>query len=98
MGVLKIYKSYSFIDKDPIIDRLRTALKDSGMSYADVEREGGPTASCLGAWFDGNTKRPQFATAMAAARAMGYDLVLAKDGKLTEANVIRLPQKSTKTG
>lgn len=72
------YKSYSFVDKDPIIDRIRTIVADEGESYADIHEMSGVSTSTLYAWFDGDTKRPQYATVMAVARSLGYDMTLTK--------------------
>jgi transcriptional regulator with XRE-family HTH domain len=68
------YKSYSFTDKDPIIDEIRTVVQDSGVSYRQIEEESGVTGSTLHAWFHGKTRRPQAATLNAVARALGYKL------------------------
>jgi hypothetical protein len=35
------YKSYSFVDKDPIIDEVRTIVQASGVSYRQIEEESG---------------------------------------------------------
>lgn len=67
------YKSYSFTEKDPIIDVLRTIKKDSGMSDGEIADNSGVSAGTLRNWFVGNTRRPQFATVAAAAQAMGAD-------------------------
>ena len=67
---LKLYKSYSFRDKDPVIDVMRTIVRDSGKSYAGVEDASGVTANPWRNWFHGTTKRPQFATVAAVARAL----------------------------
>lgn len=69
-----LYRSYRFMDKDPIIDRVRTAFQDSGNSYRDIEDLGGPRAGTLSRWFTGGTRRPQFCTVMAALHACGVDL------------------------
>jgi hypothetical protein len=70
------YKSYSFTDKDPIIDEVATAIKDSGVNYKWIEQESGVTSNTLRAWFYGNTKKPQAATINAVARSLGYKLAL----------------------
>lgn len=74
---MKTYKSYVFKNKDPVIDELRTIAQ--GMygdvkhkTLAQIERNGGPTASCMSGWFHGATKRPSSSTVEAAGRAMGY--------------------------
>jgi transcriptional regulator with XRE-family HTH domain len=68
------YKSYSFVDKDPIIDEIRTVVEESGVSYKQIEDESGVTDSTLRSWFQGKTRRPQAATLNAVARALGYKL------------------------
>jgi DNA-binding phage protein len=68
------YKSYSFVDKDPIIDEVRTMVQASGANYKWIEDHSGVTSATLYAWFDGKTKKPQAATLNAVARALGYKL------------------------
>jgi transcriptional regulator with XRE-family HTH domain len=68
------YKSYSFIDKDPLIDEIRTVYEASGWSYKQVEEHSGVTAQTLRNWLDGETRRPQAATANAVLRSLGYKL------------------------
>ena len=86
---LKLYKSYNFRTKDPAIDLLRTAIADTGVSYARIERDSGVTTTTLRNWFHGKTRRPQHATVMAVARAIGYDFVLTKVGTVAP-EVIKL--------
>lgn len=66
------YKSYNFKDKDPVIDRLRTIIDRSGWAYSRVADESGVSVQTLYNWFDGATRRPQYATVMAVAQALGY--------------------------
>lgn len=70
---MRFYKSYNFTDKDPVIDVLRTAVADVGLSYEEIEELSDVKASTLKGWFHGKTKRPQHATIMAVTRAIGYD-------------------------
>jgi hypothetical protein len=77
MSTLKIYKAYNFRTKDPVIDELRTIAQDAygklnHKALADIERSGGPSASCMSNWFFGKTRRPQSASTEAAGRAMGF--------------------------
>jgi hypothetical protein len=91
-GSYKLYKTYSFKDKDPVIDKLRTAVADSGESYVDIENTSGVSSNTLYNWFKGSTRRPQHATVCAVARAVGYDLafvVNSKGGKLTKTEINR---------
>ena len=76
MKPIRIYKSYVFHGKDPIIAQLRTAV--GKMPLKQVEEESGVRRQTMHNWFKGETRRPQFATAMAVARAAGYDLKLVK--------------------
>jgi DNA-binding phage protein len=68
---VKLYNTYMFRDKDPVIDYLRTAKKRAGCSNGQVARDSGVSATTLHNWFDGKTRRPQFATVLAAARGIG---------------------------
>jgi DNA-binding phage protein len=70
------YKSYSFTDKDPIIDEVATAIKDSGVNYKWIENESGVTSATLHNWFYGSTKKPQAATINAVLHTLGYKLSL----------------------
>lgn len=78
--ILKPYKSYMFKDKDPIIDKTRTVVQDSGMSYAEISEGSGVSTATLYNWFNGATKRPQFCTVNAVGRACGNELVWRKTG------------------
>lgn len=72
------YKSYSFTDKDPIIDEIRTIYQDSGVNYAWVHDHSNVSQTTLRNWFDGETKRPQAATINAVLRPLGYKLGIVK--------------------
>jgi hypothetical protein len=53
------YKSYSFVDKDPIIDEVRSVFQDAGVTKQWVEDHSGVTSTTLHNWFDGKTRKPQ---------------------------------------
>jgi len=74
-GYLKPYKTYLFREKDPIIDKTRTVVEDSGLSYAEIEEKSGVSTSTMYNWFHGNTRRPQFCTVNAVGGACGKELV-----------------------
>jgi hypothetical protein len=79
-GAMKLYKSYMFKNKDPVIDELRTLVADTYervgfKAYQKIEADGGPSISCMTAWFEGDTKRPQSASVEAAGRALGFKRV-----------------------
>lgn len=74
----KTYQSYMFKTKDPVIDELRSLVEQTfgkrvaGDSLKHIEEAGGPSTSCMRAWFFGKTRRPQNPTIEAAGRAMGF--------------------------
>lgn len=77
---LKIYGSYRFKDKDPVIAELRTLVEKhyGKVNYAalkDIEKGGGPSTSCMAAWFFGETVRPTSPTVEAAGRSIGWKRV-----------------------
>lgn len=83
MAKLRRYAAYVYRgDKDPVIAELRTMAEDyygvtkvTAKELAQNSKDGGPTASCMRAWFYGNTRRPQNETIEAAGRAMGFERV-----------------------
>jgi DNA-binding phage protein len=79
-GSLKLYKTYNFVDKDPIIDKVRTMVQREGVKYSEIAVRSGVTTSTMHNWFDGKTRRPQFATVMAVVHALGYKVVYVKRG------------------
>lgn len=87
MSTLKLYKSYSFKDKDPVIDIVRTMVEDEGKSYREIAMGSGVSHTTLNNWFNGKTKRPQYATIMAVARSMGYKLEWSREanGKIVKS-------------
>ena len=68
-----LYKSYSFTDKDPVIDKLRTLRERTGLTNAQISEKSGVAASTLYGWFDKKTRRPQHPTVMAVVRGMGFE-------------------------
>jgi transcriptional regulator with XRE-family HTH domain len=68
------YKSYNFVDKDPIIDYIRTVIRDSGMKLKNISLESGVSYYTINSWLYGKTKRPQAASINAVLRACNYQL------------------------
>lgn len=81
-GALRLYKSYSFIDKDPVIDAVRTARSDAKASYTELSINSGVSVTTLRNWEHGKTRRPQFSTVSAVARALKKTgIKYGRDGK-----------------
>jgi predicted transcriptional regulator len=70
------YKSYSFIDKDPMIDQVRTVVQESLMTYKAISDASGVSAVTIRNWLDGATKKPQAATVNAVLRTCGHKLAI----------------------
>jgi predicted transcriptional regulator len=75
------YKSYNFVDKDPIIDEIRTVYENSGVNYKWIEDNSGVTSHTIANWFSGKTRKPQAATINAVLRSLGYKLGIVEFGK-----------------
>jgi Helix-turn-helix len=77
-----LYKSYVFKEKDPIIDALRTAYEDAGGSYKSLSARSSVSYSTIHNWFNGKTRRPQFATVSEFAIACGkHGIVFGANGQ-----------------
>lgn len=75
------YKSYNFVDKDPIIDEIRTIYEQSGANYTWIHEHSNVSTGTLTNWFNGTTKKPQAATINAVLRSLGYKLGIVEMGK-----------------
>jgi hypothetical protein len=73
-GVLRLNKSYNFVDKRESVDELRTMIDDSGLSWKQVHEASGVGLSTLHNWFLGRTLRPQSTTLNAVGRVFGKRL------------------------
>jgi DNA-binding phage protein len=67
---LRTYKSYNFVDKDPIIDFARTRVYANG-GPNKMATASGVSPGTLYGWFHKKTRRPQFATVAAVLLACG---------------------------
>ena len=74
----QLYKTYLFKEKDPAIGLIAGEIAKRGISYEEIAERSGVREQTLRAWFWGKTKRPQFATLEAVARALGLRWELRK--------------------
>lgn len=74
MASIKVYRNYEFIDKDPVIDQVKDMIeKERLLKKPGIVHElSGVSRATLHNWFYGETRRPQYATVMAVATALGY--------------------------
>ena len=75
MARIRVYRTYNFIDKDPIIDKVRTVIQDEGLmaKLGIVSELAGVSKSTLDNWFEGITKRPQNYTVQAVVTSLGFE-------------------------
>ncbi len=67
---LKPYRSYRFVDHDPMMDKVVIAVENSGLTKSQIFK-GNITPTTYGNWKKHRTKRPQHATLAATAGAVG---------------------------
>jgi hypothetical protein len=95
---IRTYRTYRFVNKDPMIDKLRTALqrefpragRQGEIDYKAVSLKSGVNRSTYRGWFEKDVRRPQGATIIATARTMpGYDVDLLTPDELEAVMRIR---------
>jgi hypothetical protein len=74
---LKLYRTYRYMDKNPVIDKVRTVLQDEGL-YSKKQRKmlhqiSGVAEATFEGWFEGDTRDPRHATIMATLTSIGYE-------------------------
>jgi hypothetical protein len=84
---MKLYKSYVFRTKDPVIDELRGFIDHETRGvYRRLSNESGVSHSAIHNWFKGTTKRPQSASIEAVGRAIGVKRVWVRIRKKEKSN------------
>jgi|SRR6187402_801858 len=80
-GVLRMYRTYNMIDKNPVIDKVRTLVQDEGLikKLGIVHEISGVSTTTLDNWFNGKTRSPQHATIAAVITSLGYKEEFVKD-------------------
>jgi hypothetical protein len=73
-GFMRIYRTYNMVDKNPVIDKVRTLVQDEGLikNLKAVHEISGVSTSTLDNWFNGTTRSPQHATIAAVITSLGY--------------------------
>lgn len=80
-GFVRVYRTYNYIDKNPVIDKVRTLVQDEGLikKLGVVHEISGVSTSTLDNWFNGTTRSPQHATVAAVITSLGYKEEFVKD-------------------
>lgn len=73
MAKFGIYRNYRFLDKNPIIDAVRTVVKsEEHLKNNHVHQISGVATATLDNWFEGTTRKPQNATVCQVTASLGY--------------------------
>lgn len=81
MAYTHTYRTYRFIDKDPIIDAMRVVRDLTGLKNHQAAELSGISPTTVHNWFEGGTRRPNNATVSAYTSALGYVRRDSIDGK-----------------
>lgn len=96
MSSLNLYRSYNFVDKDPVLELVRDMVDEAKLPYAKISHLSGVSESTLYNWFHGKTRKPQFATVAAVMGGLGYRMVWERarvgDGDSATEQVARMRQ------
>lgn len=81
--VLGGYKSYTFTeDHDPVLDQIDRLRELNGFpTNKKIAERSGLALGTLSNWSSRKTRRPQFASVVAAVRAIGGNIVVIYKGK-----------------
>lgn len=99
-----VYRNYSFLHKDPVIDKMRTLVADEGLKWKDAALIADMSPSTIENWFKGSTRRPQFSSIASLTHSLGYSMEFRRQGnkkidvekELKEAADFRLEQAKKK--
>jgi transcriptional regulator with XRE-family HTH domain len=80
---------YRFIDKDPIIDLIRTAYSQGELELKSLAAEARVHPQTISRWLYGDVKRPQNWTVQKVLRALGVETRYYLVGTKTEIQPIR---------
>lgn len=74
MAIFRTLRTYRFIDKDPVVDELRTLVEDRGLmkQLGHVAELAGVARGTVHNLFNGETKQPRNRTVMGIATSIGY--------------------------
>lgn len=67
-------RSYNWVDKDPVVDQLRTWVQESRYTYRYIAEHTGVSESTVRNLFSGQTRRPQQRTVSLIGRLFNKTL------------------------
>ncbi|SIO49956.1 hypothetical protein SAMN05443247_06590 [Bradyrhizobium erythrophlei] len=83
-GFLRVYRTYNYVDKNPVIDKVRTLVQGEGLirKLKIVHEISGVATATLDNWFNGTTRNPQHGTIAAVITSLGYHEEFVKDKEI----------------
>ena len=84
MAELKLYRTYRYTDKNPVIQRVRELIEDENLfkRLGIVHELSGVSYSCIHSWFHGTTRNPQHHTVAAVVTSLGYKEQFVKETEI----------------
>lgn len=81
---INYYPTYQFRknEQDPVVDKLRTMMDDTGIKMTRLSEKSGVSYSTLYNWFEKcKTRRPQYACVAAVVGALGFEFAIVQRSK-----------------
>ena len=74
-GFIRVYRTYNYVDKNPVIDKVRTIIQDEGLikKLNIVHEVSGVATATIDRWLNGDTRNPQHGTIAAVITSLGYE-------------------------
>jgi hypothetical protein len=94
---MKVYGTYRFKDKDPVIDIARTCVEiyaklhglEWGPALREISKSSGVSKDCMYRWFRGHTRYPRFCTIVAVVHATGREVSVGKQSSKPRFRVVK---------
>lgn len=93
------YATYQFRknEQDPVVDRIRTVFQDAHAKVQKVSADSNVSTGTISRWFNGKTRKPQYATVAAVMGALGYrsvwEPIPSKNRRRNAASMVRIEER-----
>jgi hypothetical protein len=70
---IRINRTYGWIDKDPVIDEVRTFIQDRGLDgeWSKIATLATMSPATIANWFEGDTRKPQHCSVASVVTGLG---------------------------
>ena len=84
MAYTRVLRTYRYIDKNPVIDEMKTIIQDEGlMKRLDIIADlASLSRTTPVGWFDGDVRDPRHSSIMAVMTSLGYEYKWNKSRKI----------------